>query len=155
MTRRWIAYRHGYRYESIFSTVAISSEYKSPVSRHYSARFIEFRWPVTIRFLYPNLAYFEFRVFRFFSPFCYHRCLWQDFQLEIFNRIISCGKLRSHERIEKMADESRFNGKRATPSSSRLRHSFGIEFDRSFVSFLYEITKQRSKLDTNEMRAKM
>lgn len=54
-----------------------------------------------------------------------------------------------------MADESRFNGKRATPSSSRLRHSFGIEFDRSFVSFLYEITKQRSKLDTNEIRAKM
>lgn len=33
--------------------------------------------------------------------------------------------------MEKMAGESRFNGKRATPSSSRLRHSFGIEFDRS------------------------
>lgn len=48
MTRRWIAYRHGYRrYESIFSTVTISSESKSPVSRHYSARFIEFRWPAT------------------------------------------------------------------------------------------------------------
>lgn len=48
--------------------------------------------------------------------------------------------------MEKMAGESRFNGKRATPSSSRLRHSFGIEFDRS-DRFFCEITKQRLKLD--------
>lgn len=50
-----------------------------------------------------------------------------------------------------MAGESRFNGRRATPSSSRLRHSFGIEFDRSFVPFLYEITKDRSWIQTKDV----
>lgn len=57
--------------------------------------------------------------------------------------------------MEKMVGKSRFNGKRATPSSSWLRHSFAIEFDRSSQSFLFP-TKQRSKLNKNDMkRAKM